>query len=486
MHSVLVLEVCSAGCARSFGVVVCTRLAAYVLSVSTGGLGLLLCSIIFKGATMSSLPVINSHCAGIDIGSEKIFIGIEGHDVVSFSTFTADFVRAIAFLKEHNIASVAMEATGVYWIALFDMLEAAGINVCLVNGRQVKNLPGRKSDVADCQWLQQLHSYGLLRPCFIPDDIIRELRIYTRLRNDHLSMASSHIQHMQKAFDLMNVKVHNVLSQIHGVSGMRIVKAILHGERNPEVLADLCEKSILSHKRALVVASLNGYYKTEHLFALRQAVNAYEFYQSQIAECDKQIQSLLERITSEMPIPPNLTPPKPIRHNAPKIDDLHTKLMKLTEGKDPSRITGLTDKTLLELIAETGLDLGAHWKTEKQFTSWLALAPTMHQSGHSNKRRRVKKNSKAGQIFREAALSIANSKYSALSGFYKRIKAMRGFKIAIKATARKIAVLYYNLLTKGFEYVEQGIKMYQERFKEQQLRFLKKRAHAFGLLLVPA
>jgi hypothetical protein len=291
---------------------------------------------------------------------------------------------------------------------------------------------------------------------------------------------------MQKAFDLMNIKLHNVLSQLHGVSGMRIIKAILAGERDPEKLADLCETSILSRKRALVVASLRGHYQDEHLFALKQALNAYEFYQSQITECDQQIQSLLDHLTNDKPTPTNLTRPKSIRHNAPKIDDLHTKLMKLTDGKDPSQITGLTDKTLLELIAETGLDLATHWKSSKHFTSWLGLAPAMHQSGKSNKYRRVKNNSTAGQIFREAALAIANSKYSALSAFYKRIKAKKGFKIALKATARKIAVLYYDLVTKGSEFVEQGILAYQQHFKQQQLRSLQKRANAYGLRLVPA
>jgi transposase len=322
------------------------------------------------------------------------------------------------------------------------MLEAAGISVTLVNGKQVKYLPGRKSDVADCQWLQQLHSFGLLRPCFIPDDITRTLRTYTRLRADHLSLASSHIQHMHKALTLMNIKVQNVISQLHGVSGMRIVTAIAAGERSPERLADLCEKSILKTKRDRVVASLKGNYKSEHIFALKQALCAYDFYQNQITECDKQIEALLNDHTDSMPPPTNLTPPKPIRHNPPQIDDLHTKLMKMTGGNDPSRITGLTDKTLLELMAETGTNLQKHWMTVKHFSSWAALSPNMHQSGKTNKRRKIKKNSRAGQIFREAALSIAASKHSALSAFYKRMKAKKGFLHALKATARKIAVLY--------------------------------------------
>ena len=434
---------------------------------------------------MSSLQKINPNCAGIDIGSDAIFIGIEEKEVVSFGTFTDEYLKAIAYLNEHGITAVAMEATGVYWITLFDMLEAAGIAVTLVNGKQVKYLPGRKSDVADCQWLQQLHSFGLLRPCFIPDDITRTLRTYTRLRADHLSMASSHIQHMHKALTLMNIKVQNVISQLHGVSGMRIITAIVLGERNPERLADLCEKSILKTKRDRVVASLNGNYKSEHIFALKQALCAYDFYQKQITECDKQIEALLNDHTDNMPTPMNLTSPKPIRHNTPQIDDLHTKLMKMTAGNDPSQITGLTDKTLLELLAETGTDLQTHWITEKHFSSWAALSPTMHQSGKTNKRRKIKKNSRAGQIFREAALSISASKHSALSAFFKRMKAKKGFLHALKATARKIAVLYYRIMTKGLAFVEKGIQLYQLKLKEQQLRSIRKKAASLGLLLVP-
>lgn len=433
---------------------------------------------------MSSLQKINPHCAGVDIGAESVFIGIEEAEVASFGTFTDDYLKVIAYLKEHNISAVAMEATGVYWITLFDMLEAAGISVTLVNGKQVKYLPGRKSDVADCQWLQQLHSFGLLRPCFIPDELTRQLRTYTRLRTDHLSMASSHIQHMHKALTLMNIKVQNVISQIHGASGMRILHAIVQGERNPERLADLCERSILNTKRDRVIASLKGNFKAEHLFALKQALCAYEFYQKQITECDKQIEALLNDHTNDLPTPPQITPPKDIRHNPPQIDELHTKLMKMTGGNDPSRITGLTDKTLLELLGETGTNLQEHWASEKHFASWVALAPAMHQSGKSNRRKRIKKHSRAGQIFREAALSIAASKHAALSAFYKRMKARKGFLHALKATARKIAVFYYRIMTKGLAFVEYGIERYQLKFKEQQLRLLQKRAKKLGMMLV--
>jgi len=434
---------------------------------------------------MASLQTINPHCAGIDIGSEKIFISVEGQEVKSFGTFTDEYLIAIAYLKEHKVTSVAMEATGVYWVPLFEMLEAAGIEVCLVNGRHVKNVPGRKSDVVDCDWIRQLHSFGLLRPCFIPDDSIRQLRTYVRLRNDHISIASQHIQHMQKALDLMNVKLHNVISQIHGVSGMRVLKAIVAGERNPETLSALCEDSILKKKRAEVIASLKGNFKKEHIFSLKQAITAFTFYQQQLSECDKEIQALLEQFTDGKPIPSDIKKPKPIRHNAPKVDDLHTKLMTMTQGKDPSQITGMNDKTLLEIISETGLDLESKWKTKKHFTSWLGLAPTMHQSGKSNKKRKVKKHSTAGDRFCESAMAVGNGKYSAFTGFFKRLAATRGRRIAIKATARKIAERYYDLMTEGLAFVEYGIERYEQQFKEQQLKRLYKQARRLGLQLSP-
>lgn len=432
----------------------------------------------------SKISKIHPNAAGIDIGSEKIFIGIEDKEAKSFSTFTADYLRSIEYLKENKITTVAMEATGVYWIALYDLLEQSGIEVYLVDGRQTRNVPGRKSDVADCQWIQQLHSYGLLHRCFIPDDITRQLRTYTRLREDHLSLSSQHILHMQKALDLMNIKLHNVISEIHGVSGMRILKAIISGNHNPKELLLLCEGSILKNKQDLVLSSLQGNFRKEYIFMLKQAVEAYEFYLSKMLECDKQIEVLLQKINDGKTVPPNIKKPKQIRHNAPKIENLHQELMKLTGGKDPSQIIGLTDKNLLLQIGETGVDL-SRWKTEKHFTSWLCLCPTKHESGKSNKRRKKKGNTKAGQIFREAAFSVANSSHSALGGFYRRIKAKKGHKVAIKATARKIAVLYYNAMTKGIQYIEDGLILYQQKFKEQQIKRLHKQAKHFGLQLIP-
>ena len=432
----------------------------------------------------SIISKINPNGAGIDIGSEYIFIGIENQEVKSFPTFTHSYQNAIEYLKTHNITTVAMEATGVYWFALYELLEEAGIKVCLVNGREVRNVPGRKSDVADCQWLQSLHSYGLLHPCFIPDEVTRQLRTYSRLRQDHLSLSTQHIQHIQKVFDSMNIKLHNVISQITGVSGMRIIKAILSGEKNPEKLAMLCENSILKTKKELVIKSLTGNYRKEYLFALRQAVDGYEFYQNRMSECDKEIQKLLEEITKDRMNPPDIKKPKQIRHNVPQIDNLHELLMKLTGGKDPSQITGLTDKTLLEILSETGTDF-SKWETEKHFTSWLCLAPGMHQSGKRDKKKKKRGHTKAGQIFRQAAYSLNKSNKTALGAFYHRVKANKGAKIAIKATARKMAVLFYNIMTMGIEYVERGIIAYHEKMKEQQLKRLEKQARHFGLALRP-
>lgn len=419
---------------------------------------------------MTKLQKIYPNSAGIDIGTEKIFVAIEDKEVKQFSTFTDEYIRVINYFRDNDITHVAMEATGIYRFALYDMIEQSGIKVSLVNPREVKNVPGRKSDVADCQWIQQLYSFGLLRECFVPEESIRQLRTYSRLRNDHISLASQHIQHMQKALDSMNIKLHNVISKINGVSGIRILKAIIKGERNPEILVKLCEDSILKTKRSLIISSLKGNFRDDYIFCLKQAVNSYEFYQQQILECDKQIELLLNKMTKDKPLPDNITPPKRIRHNPPQIDKLHEKLMQLTDGKNPSQITGLTDKTLMEAIAATGLDLKSHRKTEKYYVSWLGLSPSKHQSGKSNKRRKRKCNTQAGQIFREAAQSIANSKHSALAGFYRRIKAKKGGLVANKATARKIAVIYYNIMTKGFDYVEQGLIKYQNNFKEQQIK----------------
>jgi transposase len=435
--------------------------------------------------TKTKLPILNTHAAGIDVGSESIFVSIAAGEVRQFDMFTSSLKQARDYLLEAGIKTVAMEATGVYWVAFYELLEASGLEVLVVNGAHVKNVPGRKSDVLDCQWIQQLHSHGLLRGSFIPDEAMRRLRTYVRLRDDHIEMGASHVQHMQKALDLMNIKLHEVISQIHGVSGLRVIEAILSGKRDPERLADLCETQILNKKRARVVASLVGNYKEEHLFALKQALTAWRFYQEQILACDHEIERYLEELTQHMDRPAELNKPKAIRHHKPQVKDLHLKMMKLTSGCDVAQLCGFTDLTLMKVIAEVGTDM-SQWPTEKHFTSWLGLAPGSHQSGKRRKRRRQRHRSRAGQIFRESAQSIARSKHLALGGFYRRVKAKRGAPVAIVATARKLAILFYKMMRYGRAYVETGLKQYEKQQQEQRMKYLKKQAFKLGFELVAA
>ncbi|MFB3138341.1 MAG: IS110 family transposase [Phycisphaerales bacterium] len=429
------------------------------------------------------MRVIHPNAAGIDIGADFIFIAVEDQAVVSFETFTDALHQARDYLLAHHIETVAMEATGIYWLPLYEILEAAGLEVFLVNGAHVKNVPGRKSDVLDCQWIEQLHSCGLLRKSFIPEAQIRQLRTYLRLRDDHIELGAMHIQHMHKALELMNIKLHRVISQIQGKSGLRIVEAMLAGERDAEVLAALCQRQILNRKRSEVIRSLAGTYQAEHLFALEQALTAWRFYQQQIQQCDQKIEALLEEMTAAIEQPDEIQPPKPIRHNKPAIADLHTKLMKLTGGRDASQLPGLTDLTLMKLISEVGTDM-SRWPSAKHFVSWLGLSPGVHQSGKRRWRRRSRRKSRAGQIFRESAQSLAGSKHLALGGFYRRLRAKRGPAIAIVATARKLAIMFYNVLRYGMAYVEQGLHRYEQRYKEQIIRSLQRRAKALGLQLV--
>jgi len=432
-----------------------------------------------------NLKKIVDHAAGIDIGAEKIFIATENQKVQVFNTFTIGYLEAIGFLRSENILTVAMEATGVYWIPLYDMLEDAGFKVFLVNGAHVKNVPGRKSDVKDCQWIQQLHSYGLLRSSFIPTQEIRELRTFTRLREDHIESSVRSINHIHKALDLMNIKLQYVISQIQGTSGMRIVRAILAGEFDPALLSELCETQILKKKKNEVIESLKGNYKKEYLFLLRSAVETYDFFGSQIEKCDLQIGNLLNSITQCLEKPEkSISEPKPIRHHKPNIQNFHEKIFMMTSGRDVSQIVGLTDLSVMKLLAEVGTNVDA-WKTEKHFTSWLGLAPNIHQSGNTRKRKGRRPKTLAGQIFREAATSIGQSKYLALGGFYRRIKARSGAMVANVATARKIAVLFYNTLKFGSNYVEEGLLKYEERYKEQMQKGLMKKAEKLGFQLVP-
>lgn len=432
---------------------------------------------------MSDLSKIHLHSAGIDIGSEKVYVAAEGQSVRNFRTFTSSYKELGAYLKLHHITHVAMEATGIYWITLYDILEEMGFDVTLVNPTDSKNLPGRKTDVQDCQWIQQLFSHGLLKKSFIPPDIVRKLRVYTRMREDKLQMAASHINHMQKALVQMNIRLPEVLSQTHGVSGMAMIKAILSGERNAEVLLSYCTTDLKKRKGADILLALEGNYKEEYLFELRQAYDGYMFYLAQVEKCDAEAEKILQQYHNETGMDfKDENPVKPIRHNKPKIEKLHMLLLGI-HGANPTILPGITDYSFMRLTAELGNDI-YQWPTVKCFTSWLGLAPGKNKSGKMTKRCKKRPATRAGQIFKQAAQSLLISKQPGLGAFARRLKAKRGAAIAIKATARKLAELYYKIFSEGMQYVEEGVKIYEERLKQQQIRFIKKKAIELNLQLV--
>jgi transposase len=435
------------------------------------------------------LNPINPHAAGVDVGSEQLFVAVVNGPVHRFETVSVGLDAAREYLCAQGIRSVALEATGVYWLPLYEVLEAAGLEVCVVNGAHVKSLPGRKSDVADCQWLAELHSLGLLRPGFVPPAAIRELRDYQRVRQDHITMASAHIQHMQKALERMNVKLHDVLTRATGSSSLRIIRAIVGGERDPEQLLELADGQVLAKKRTRLREALRGRWQPQHLFALAQALRAWEFYQAQIAECDRAIATVLRALAATAaadaaaPPAPDARGPRPKRdHNAPHIEHLKRLLVQLTGGQDLAALPALTDYTVLQLLSETGTDM-RRWPTEKHFTAWLGVAPSSRQSG---KRRRPERRhrGRAGRIFCLVARSLARSKYLALGGFYRRLRATRGPRAAIVACARKLAILYYNALRHGLAYVEYGLQHYERTYHSHQLRRLQTMARRLGATIV--
>jgi len=434
-------------------------------------------------AQKAVLKKINYYVAGIDLGSEEMFVAIIEKEVRKFSTFTRGIEEAAAYLKTEGIEKIVMEATGVYWIPVYEYLEEKGFLISLVNGAHAKNVPGRKTDVLDSEWLRELHTYGLLRASFIPDEKIRELRYYVRLRDDHISMGATHINIVQKNLDMMNIKLHKVIDSVMSKSGLLIVRAILSGERDSEKLWDLCKDYINDKKKTDVINSLKGNYREEYLFGIKQALEMWDHYQVLLKQCDLEIEKILSQMTSNQENPQGLTSPKKLKKNKPEIEDFHLLMTKLTLGKDTTAIAGINDYSALKIIAETGTDL-SKFKDEKHFTSWLGLAPSAHQSAKKKKRKGHRHCNRAGMIFRQLAVNVGNGKHTALSSFYKRIRSRAGKMIAIKATARKIAVYFFNLLTKGFAFVEEGIKKYEKRYSVQQENFLQRKASEMGYELV--
>jgi transposase len=431
---------------------------------------------------------INLNAAGIDIGSERHMVAVpEGRDEVSvreFGTFTADLQALADWLRQCGVTTVAMESTGVYWIPLFELLDRQGFEVKLVDARHVKNVSGRKSDILDCQWIQQLHTYGLLAGAFRPSDELCVLRSYLRQREMLTQTASMHIQHMQKALQQMNLLLHNVVSDITGVTGMKIIKAILAGERDANTLAShrdgRCQNS-----SATIAKSLVGTYREEHLFALRQAVDLYEIYQAKIADCDE---AIIQQVANQ---PDNTDDTLPPGEKQSRVRDQMRSGVNVREllfkksGVDLFAIPGLAADTLLTLTSEVGFEMSP-WKTIKHFTSWLGLCPGTKISGGKILERKTRRNrNRAAQAFRIAAATQARSK-TALGAFYRRVKSRSSAQQAIMATAHKIARNYYTLLTKGMSYVELGQEAYEQKYKERRLHYLHRQAHALGFQLVPS
>jgi transposase len=431
------------------------------------------------------LPVLDATAAAIDVGSEQLHVSIAGGPPKLFGTTTGQLHALRDYFLAQGVRSVAMEATGIYWLCPYEVLEKAGLQVVVVNGKYVKNLPGRKTDISDCQWQATLHAHGLLRPGFVPPEHIRRLQDYLRLRGDHIVLAGSHEQHMQKALERMNLKIHDVISDLTGVSGLKMVEAIVAGERNPEALLALCDPQIQKNKAGRLRAALEGTWKLEHLFALRQAYELWQSYQGKIRECDQAIAEVLQQMVGPED-PANPTPPATKRGgvNAPQIAGLHGLLLRLCGGKDPTQLPGIADYVLLQLLSEVGTDLAKNWKTEKHFTAWLGLAPGSRNSGKRRASQRRGRN-RAGRLLCVVARSVGRSVDKALGGFYRPIKGRKGGLVANLALARKLAELFWRLMVHGITYVENGLRKYEEKVAQTEQYLLQKLARKYNMVLQP-
>lgn len=435
-----------------------------------------------------ALSIAYPNACGIDIGSTSHFVAVpadrDEEAVREFSAFTADLERLVQWLRECGVTAVAMESTGVYWIPLFEMLDAAGFEVHLVNARHVRTVPGRKSDVLDCQWLQQLMSFGLLRGAFRPADEVCALRAVWRHRDMLLSYQARHVQHLQKALTQMNVQLHHVITDIMGVTGQAIIRAIVAGERDAATLAKLRDRRIKADE-AEVAASLQGHWRDEHLFTLKQALALIDAYAEQIAQCDGELQRLLGALKGhELPgeglgAPKRSTPAK----NTVRFD-ARAALFEAS-GVDLTRIPGIDTSTALKVISEVGTDL-TRFASVKHFTSWLGLCPGTKISGGKVLSAATKPcANRAAQALRMAAQALRKSQ-SALGAYHRRLCARMDRPKAITATAHKLARLVYFMLTKGQAYVEAGQQYYEERYRERVVQNLTKRAHQLGLQITPA
>jgi transposase len=455
---------------------------------------------------LEGLKQINLHAAGVDIGSAENYACVPAHSVKEgeptvrrFGVFTEDQDALVEWLGACQVTTVAMEATGIYWQTLYDKLERRGIEAVLVDPHSVKAMPGRKSDVLDCQWLQQLHTYGLLRGAFRPDGPTRRLRALTRQRAELVQSGASHIRQMEKTLVQMNVQLGLVVSDIDGDTGLRIIEAILAGQHDPEQLVQLRDRRIRKSTVAEMKAALQGHYSEELLFVLRQNLEGWRFYGKQLEACDQQLMKVLETFPLAKPQVANLVPPKPVpaaktyvlkpkalgkSKNVPQVDWIHlVGLLKRICGVDLIAVTGLNIITVLMLLGEIGVDM-SRWRSAKAFCSWLGLCPGVKISGGKVLSRRTRHVvNRAAVLLRVAAVAIGRSD-SWLGRFYRRKKAHLGAPKAITATARKLACIIYHMLKYQDAYVPIDEQAYEGKAREQRLRALRRQAEQLGMEVV--
>jgi transposase len=441
-----------------------------------------------KQVDWKALDIVPPDAAGIDIGGSEHWVAIspdrDEHPIRCFDCFTADLQELADWLIAKGVRSVALQSTGVYWIPVFEVLQQRGLEVYLVNARHTKNLPGRKSDIEECQWLLKLHTFGLLNNSFQPTDEIRITRTLWRQRGGLAEQARSTIQRIQKVLTEMNVQLSNVLSDVSGASGMAIIHGILNGERDARVLAALADAQVKASKE-VIAKSLEGNWRQELLFVLAQEVELYGVYQGKIAECDRQLQTQLRTMAPKVDLESNPLGPRPkgkrAQGNAPKFD-LRTELYRLT-GVDWTQVNGIDVTVAQSVIAETGVDLSP-FPSEGNFTSWMGLCPANDSSsGKVIRKSTPHVASRAATAFRQAASSLIRSQ-SYLGAQYRRLRTRLGAPKAITAMARKLACLFYRLLRYGQQYVDKGMQFYEEKYRDQQITSVTRRAQQLGLQVI--
>ncbi len=433
-----------------------------------------------------SLPIMRPNAAGIDMGAREAVAAVpadrDSESVRTFATFTQDLHALVDWLQQCRIDTVAMESTGVYWIPLFQILESRGIEVCLVNAQHVRHVPGRKSDVLDCQWLQYLHSVGLLKASFRPEQDVCAIRSLLRHRESLTQIASVHVQHMQKALDQMNLQIHHVISDITGVTGLAITDAIITGQNDPQELAKLRDHRIKASLET-VTKSLVGDYRSEHIFTLKQSQTAYRYYQQLIADCDQEIQQRVQTFQGNDPDPS--APAESSNGSAPTHSSFNLRShLERIYGTDLTAIPGFECLRIQTIFSETGSDLSSKFLSSDNFCSWLNLSPKDGTSaGQRVRGPRIKTKNRAANAFRLAAQCLHNNK-SYLGDFYRSQRARFGAPVAIKNTAHKLARIFYHLVTTRTAYDESVFAKLEAKNQKRRLAKLQTLARTMGYSLV--